>query len=96
MKQSEGQPGLTCVQEPKCRTGGTSVAFNKASKRLPISPLLSNPEVERQVAGDGEDRDEDTQRSYIRPPKRLCPEPEHGQDRSGGYIQLNTELKYVR
>lgn len=51
--------------------------------------------MQRQVAGDGKDRDEDAQRPYVWPPERLRPESEHGQDRGGRNINLDAELESV-
>jgi len=72
-----------------------SSAIGKVSGQLQLSPLFIDPEVQCQVAGNGKDPNEDTQRSYIRPPERLCPESKHGQDRGGGYVDLDTELDQV-
>ena len=52
--------------------------------------------MQRQVACSGEDRDEDSQRSYIRPPEGLCPESEHGQDCGSRNIEFNAELEQTR
>ena len=74
---------------------GASSATGKVSGPSYISPLFIDPEVQRQVAGSGKDRNKDAQRSYIRPPECLCPEPKHGQDRGSGYIDLDTELDQI-